>query len=137
MLTERQLLGPEELKLATDTLKMLSHPVRLRIVDILMHASLPVHAIAALCHLPPHQTCEHLRMMQKLGALGSQRRGREVHYSLTASLLPSLMQCVRRGLRPKNAAEDRDGPPGCLQIFGPSGAAIALSLAANSMTRSE
>jgi ArsR family transcriptional regulator, zinc-responsive transcriptional repressor len=80
---------------ATECLKILAHPLRLRIVDILMQGEFQVHQIAALCELPPHQASEHLRLLQGRGLLAGQRRGRSVYYRIADPRLPALIGCVR------------------------------------------
>lgn len=91
-----QLLPMSSLEAAAECLKIMAHPVRLRIVEILMQAELPVHEIAALCELPAHQTCEHLRLLKGHGLLGSVRRGRSVFYSVANPRLPMLLGCIRK-----------------------------------------
>lgn len=90
-----ELVPLEALETAAECLKVMAHPVRLRIVDILMQADLPVHEIAELCNLPPHQTCEHLRLLKGQGMLDSERRGRAVYYKISNPRLPRLLNCVR------------------------------------------
>jgi DNA-binding transcriptional ArsR family regulator len=90
-----RMLAAEFLRDAAECLKTLGHPARLRIVDILMQGEFPVHQIAGLCELPPHQTCEHLRLLQVHGLLASQRRGRAVFYRIVDPRLPRLMGCIR------------------------------------------
>jgi len=90
-----KLLPPDTLSDAAECLKMMAHPVRLRIVEILMQAEYPVNEIARLCDLSPHQTCEHLRMMKRQGLLGSVRRGRSVYYNVISPRLPRLIECIR------------------------------------------
>ncbi|MFH1920207.1 MAG: metalloregulator ArsR/SmtB family transcription factor [Planctomycetota bacterium] len=85
----------EPLGEAAECLKVLGHPARLRMVEILMQGRFPVREIAELCELPPHQTCEHLRMLKGHGLLGSHRRGREVFYEIADPRLPQLIQCIR------------------------------------------
>ena len=92
---EIQLLPMEFLEQTADCLKVMSHPARLRIVEILMQGEYPVHQIASLCGLNPNQTCEHLRLMKGYGYLDSERRGRFVFYSIANPQLPSLLQCIR------------------------------------------
>ncbi len=89
------LLPTETLQGAAECLKTLGHPARLRIVDILMQGDFPVHEIARLCELPPHQACEHLRLLQSHGLLESRRRGRAVYYRIADPRLPQLLQCIR------------------------------------------
>lgn len=89
-----QLLPMDALEGAAECLKTMAHPIRLRIVEILVQAELPVHEIAALCDLPPHQTCEHLRLLKGHGLLGSTRRGRSVYYHVINPRLPKLLECI-------------------------------------------
>lgn len=89
------LLPREFLTEAAECLKVMAHPVRLQIVDILMHGEFSVKDIAAICKLSPHQTCEHLRLLKGHGFLGSERRGRAVYYKIASPRLPKLLQCIR------------------------------------------
>jgi DNA-binding transcriptional ArsR family regulator len=98
-----RLVELEDLQQAASCLRVLSHPVRLRMIDILMQGEFPVHRIAALCELPPHQTCEHLRLLQGQGYLGSERRGRSVFYRIADERLPKLLHCLQ--LLSRNKAE--------------------------------
>ncbi len=79
-----------------ECLKVLAHPIRLMMVDLLMQGEYPVNRIAELCGLPPHQTCEHLRLMQSHGLLAGIRRGRSVYYRVAAPGLPDIMACIRK-----------------------------------------
>ncbi len=90
-----ELLSIEFLEQAAECLKVMAHPVRLRIVDILMQGRFPVHEVAEMCGLPPHQTSEHLRLLKGHGLLGSQRDGRTVYYHIANPRLPKLLNCVR------------------------------------------
>lgn len=90
------LLEMDSLCRAAGCLKVLAHPARLRIVDILMQGSYAVHQIAAMCGLPAHQTCEHLRLMLGHGLLGSERHGRTVFYKIANPNLPDILECIRR-----------------------------------------
>jgi ArsR family transcriptional regulator, zinc-responsive transcriptional repressor len=94
-----------ELSEAADCLRSIAHPVRLRIIDILLQGEYPVHQIAECCELAPHQTCEHLRLLKGQGHLAAERRGREVYYRLVNPRLPRLLACLRqhavcRGINP-------------------------------------
>lgn len=80
---------------AAACLKVMAHPVRLRIVDILMQGEYPVHQIAAMCGVRQHQVCEHLRLMQACGFLTSRRDGRVVYYGIISGKLPSLIHCIK------------------------------------------
>ena len=86
---------------AAECLKVMAHPQRLQIVDILMQAldkqaEMTVNQIARLCSLPPHQACEHLRLLKGHNLLDSERRGRTVIYRIADPRLPGLLNCIRR-----------------------------------------
>ncbi len=85
----------EALVKAAACLKVMAHPVRLRIVDILQRGDYSVREVAEMCEIPEHQICEHLRHMQACGLLESERRGRTVHYRVASPQLPSLLHCIR------------------------------------------
>ncbi len=58
------LLPDEVLDQASECLKVLAHPVRLRMVEVLMQGKFAVHEIAEICKLNPNQTCDHLRLLK-------------------------------------------------------------------------
>ncbi|MBC8371975.1 MAG: helix-turn-helix transcriptional regulator [Planctomycetes bacterium] len=80
---------------AAECLKVMAHPVRLRIVDILVAGEFPVNRIAEMCGLAPNRACEHLRLLKGRGLLDSRRRGRSVFYRIASAQLPGLLSCIR------------------------------------------
>ena len=96
MSTHMELLPLEALSEAAECLKVIAHPARLRMVEILMQGEFPVHELARMCQLPPHQACEHLRLMRAQRLLASQRRGRAVYYRIESQRLPALIGCLRK-----------------------------------------
>jgi ArsR family transcriptional regulator, zinc-responsive transcriptional repressor len=91
-----ELVSMDGLSRAAECLKVLAHPVRLRIVDVILQGEFPVHRIAELCGVQPHQACEHLRLMKGYGLLASRRVGRTVYYRVAAPQLPGIFECIRR-----------------------------------------
>jgi len=89
------LLPEDVLQGAAECLRLMGHPARLRIVDILMQGEFPVGEIAEMCNLPPHQTSEHLRLLKGHGLLDSARQGRTVYYRIANPRLPGLINCIR------------------------------------------
>ena len=92
---ELELVQPKVLEMASECLRIMGHPVRLRIVDVLMQAEFPVGQIANICELAPNQTTEHLRLMKNHGLLNSRREGRSVYYSIADPQLPELLKCIK------------------------------------------
>jgi DNA-binding transcriptional ArsR family regulator len=93
------LLPQEILQKAADCLKVMAHPTRLRMVEVLSQGEFVVNDIAEICAIPPSQACEHLRLMKGHGFLESERRGREVYYRIVAPNLPGLLECIRRNCK--------------------------------------
>jgi DNA-binding transcriptional ArsR family regulator len=93
---EKQLLEEDVLERAADCLKVMAHPVRLRIVNLLMLGEFAVHEIAQMSGTTPNQACEHLRLMKGHGLLSSTRKGRTVYYQIVAPQLPGLIQCIQK-----------------------------------------
>ncbi len=89
-------LPDEELMQAAECLKLMAHPARLRMADLLTRRAMPVAAIAEACRIPPSQACEHLRHMQRHGLLAGERRGRQVFYEAASPRLLHLVECLRR-----------------------------------------
>jgi DNA-binding transcriptional ArsR family regulator len=79
---------------AADCLKTLAHPVRLRIVQLLLQGRYTVGELAQNCRIPDNMASEHLRLLQRCGFLISQRQGRFVFYSVAEPHLEKLMACI-------------------------------------------
>ena len=79
---------------AAECLKTLAHPVRLRIVQLLLHGKYTVGELAEDCGVPDNVASEHLRLMQRCGFLTSQREGKRVYYKVAEPHLGNLMSCI-------------------------------------------
>ena len=88
-------MSDEYLEKAADCLKLMAHPVRIRIVEILSQGQFAVGEIAELCGVAPNQTCEHLRLLKNHGLLNSKREGRTVYYNIASQQLTGLLNCIK------------------------------------------
>lgn len=86
--------SPEAFAAAAECLRTLAHPVRLRMVQLLLHGRYTVGELAEDCGVPDNVASEHLRLMQRCGFLSSQREGRRVYYQVAEPHLQNIMQCV-------------------------------------------
>ena len=82
------------LEQAAECLKVLAHPHRLRIVQMLLRGRYTVGELAEACEIPSHMASEHLRLMQRCGFLTSKKEGRRAYYEVTESHLQDIMACV-------------------------------------------
>ncbi|TWT41286.1 HTH-type transcriptional repressor SmtB [Thalassoglobus neptunius] len=79
---------------AAECLKMLAHPVRLRIVQLLLQGRYTVGELAEDCGVPDNVASEHLRLMQRCGFFTSEREGRRVYYQVAEPHLENIINCV-------------------------------------------
>lgn len=86
----------EALSQAADCLRILAHPVRLRIVQLLLHGRYTVGEIATDCEVPENVASEHLRLMQRCGFFTSEREGRRVYYQVAEPHLEEIVGCIER-----------------------------------------
>lgn len=94
-----ELLPDSMLEAAAECLKVMAHPVRLKMVQVLMQGEFAVHEIAEACGTSPNQTCEHLRLLKGHGLLDSERRGRTVYYKIVSPQLTGLIGCIKQNCR--------------------------------------
>lgn len=86
--------NPEALLQAAECLKTLAHPVRLRMVQLLLHGRYTVGELAEDCGVPDNVASEHLRLMQRCGFFTSEREGRKVYYQVAEPHLENIMNCI-------------------------------------------
>jgi ArsR family transcriptional regulator, zinc-responsive transcriptional repressor len=92
----RKLAPPDmdSLGQAAECLRTLAHPVRIRMVQLLLHGRYTVGELAEDCGVPDNVASEHLRLMQRCGLFSSEREGRKVYYQVEEPHLESLMNCI-------------------------------------------
>ena len=88
-LTDLEALGQ-----AAECLRILAHPHRLRMIQMLLHGDYTVGELAEACDLPSPMASEHLRLMQRCGFLSSEKDGRKVFYRVTEPHLKSILKCI-------------------------------------------
>lgn len=77
-------------------LKLLAHPYRLKIVDLLeSEEAAPVHDLVDRLDLPQAVVSNHLKKMLRAGLVQSERRGKEIWYSLGDRRSLTILNCMR------------------------------------------
>lgn len=84
------------LREAAECLRVLAHPLRLRMVQLMLRTELTVGELAEACGLPSHMASEHLRMMQHCGLLARRQDGRRTYYQVSEPTVGRLMDCIER-----------------------------------------
>lgn len=88
-------LKVESLHKAAETLKIMAHPQRLRLIEILEHnQEVPVHALIEETGFPQAVVSQHLNQMRRVGLLSAERRGKEMWYSITDPRALSILNCI-------------------------------------------
>jgi ArsR family transcriptional regulator, zinc-responsive transcriptional repressor len=105
-----KLIDTKNLREAAECLRTLAHPVRLRMVQLMLQQELTVGAIAELCEIPSAMASEHLRMMQHCGLLARRQDGRRIYYQVADPTVERLMACIesRFGGESKNKEKCHD-----------------------------
>jgi len=87
-------LKMDALKEAAECLRTLAHPVRIRMVQLLLFGRYTVGEIAEDCQIAENLASEHLRLMQRCGFFTSEREGRKVYYQVAEPHLEQIMACI-------------------------------------------
>jgi DNA-binding transcriptional ArsR family regulator len=99
---------PQDLSVAdlarmAQVLKLLAHPYRLKIIDLLeTEGDAPVHQLMTRLDLPQSATSGHLNLMRRIGLVDCARRGKEVWYSIGDRRSLTILNCMRskQGVQP-------------------------------------
>lgn len=81
---------------AAEILRVLSHPVRLKLIELLSGHDLTVNQLAARLALPQNQVSGHLNQMRTHGILKRQRAGRNVHYHIAHPHALSVLRIIQK-----------------------------------------
>lgn len=88
-------LKAEALKRAADTLKILAHPQRLRLVELLeREENIPVYQLIERTGFPQAVVSQHLNQMRRIGLVKADRRGKEMWYSIEDPRVLSILNCI-------------------------------------------
>lgn len=90
----RPLLEPAAFEQAAECLRILAHPVRLKMVQLLLQGRYTVGELAAECEIPDNVSSEHLRLMQRCGFLDRTKEGRKTYYEVVEPHLENIISCV-------------------------------------------
>lgn len=90
-----ELIPMERLEQAATVLRLLAHPHRLRICELLSSDRMPVGALAEHLGIHCNTASQHLNMMKAFGILASEREGKEVFYRVVDPRPNWLLECIR------------------------------------------
>ncbi len=89
-----QLTDLQSLQQAAECLRIIAHPWRLRMIQMLLRDRYMVAELAEACEIAPNMASEHLRLMQRAGLLESEKSGRRTYYNVAEPHLADILKCV-------------------------------------------
>jgi len=92
------LTGWEELETMVPLLRLLSHPIRLKIIDFLVTAQTPqrvTEIVAATEGVPQAVVSQQLKILRDAEVLLAQRRGNCVYYSIQDHSVVGVLRAIR------------------------------------------
>jgi DNA-binding transcriptional ArsR family regulator len=100
--TRKNWLTLDALQKAAECLKVLAHPHRLRMIQMLLAGRYSVGELAEACEIVSPMASEHLRLMQRCGFLTPHKVGRKAYYRVSEPHLANILQCVEERFGPAN-----------------------------------
>ncbi|MFD4998542.1 ArsR/SmtB family transcription factor [Streptomyces buecherae] len=76
--------------------RMLGHPVRIRVLELLRDGPLPVRELLAAIEVEPSVLSQQLAVLRRSGIVTSRRDGSTVVYALAGGDVADLMRAARR-----------------------------------------
>ncbi|UIX34251.1 ArsR/SmtB family transcription factor [Streptomyces sp. GQFP] len=76
--------------------RMLGHPVRIRVLELLQDGPMPVRELLAAIEVEPSSLSQQLAVLRRSGIVTSTREGSTVVYALAGGDVADLMKAARR-----------------------------------------
>jgi len=89
-------IDPTQLSRAAETIKLLGHPERLKIVEVLDAGESTVSDIQAELDLPQAIVSQHLAKLRGLGIVSAKRAGVHVYYRVMEPKVRLILECIRK-----------------------------------------
>ncbi|NUS54574.1 MAG: winged helix-turn-helix transcriptional regulator [Streptomycetaceae bacterium] len=90
-------MGPVPLYQAkAEFFRMLGHPVRIRVLELLQNGPMPVRDLLAALEIEPSSLSQQLAVLRRSGIVTSARDGSTVVYQLAGGDVADLMRAARR-----------------------------------------
>lgn len=88
-------IDPEVLTRAADTIRVLGHPDRIKIVEVLEGGDASVTEIQEKVGLSQPMVSQHLARLRAHGIVESSRDGQHVIYALVEPKVEHILRCIR------------------------------------------
>ncbi|SEL05241.1 ArsR/SmtB family transcription factor [Streptacidiphilus jiangxiensis] len=99
--------APPLYQVKAEFFRLLGHPVRIRVLELLQHGPRPVRDFLADLQIEPSTLSQHLAVLRRSGIVVSYRDGVNVCYELAGTDVADLLAAARRILTVMLADRDR------------------------------
>ncbi len=79
---------------ASECLRTIAHPCRLRMIQMMLSDRYTVGELAEACGISSAAASGHLRLMKDRGFLGQEKEGRTVYYRIVEPQIRSIFACI-------------------------------------------
>jgi DNA-binding transcriptional ArsR family regulator len=93
--TQVRSVRPEVLARAAEIIKLLGHPLRLKILEVLEAGDATVSEIQEVLEVPQATVSQQLAKLRGLDVVTAKRDGVNVVYSLAEAKVPRILNCIR------------------------------------------
>jgi len=90
------LMETVDLDQAAEVLKVVAHPLRLAIIDLLMRDKLSVGQLAEIMNQPQAAISGHLSQLKARGVVQATREGRSCYYHVIHPSAKNVIRCIRK-----------------------------------------
>jgi ArsR family transcriptional regulator, zinc-responsive transcriptional repressor len=104
MINKTQLLPMKALKQAAECLRVLSHPVRLLMLQVLREEECTVGELAEICEIKNNVASEHLRLMQRCSFLKARKEKTQVFYTICEPHIFEILGCIEKRFSEEDVA---------------------------------
>ncbi len=88
-------INNDKLNEASDTLRALAHPLRLKILEFIdQHQTINVNKIYNTMKLEQSITSQHLRILRIAGIVQTNREGKFIHYSIAYDKISTVLKAL-------------------------------------------
>ncbi|MDH5804004.1 MAG: metalloregulator ArsR/SmtB family transcription factor [Gemmatimonadota bacterium] len=88
-------VNPETLRHAAEVIKLLGHPERLQIVEVLEFNQGTVTEIQEILGMPQAKVSQHLAKLRGAGVVAAERDGVHVQYRVIEPKVHKILDCIR------------------------------------------
>ncbi len=93
--TEAPVIGAEILERAARVIRVLGHPLRLRLLEVLETGETHVNDLVAASGAPQALVSQHLAILRSEDVVGARRDGLRVFYRITEPKVHRILACIR------------------------------------------